>query len=726
MTTRDFLVEIGTEELPPKALASLSAAFESNVREALDAAKLSYDVKASTRYATPRRLALLVKSLQAKQADRQIEKVGPAVSAAFDDSGVPTKAAQGFARSCGVDVEALNQVKKDGVDKLAYTVEESGQETALLLPGIIAQALARLPIPKRMRWGSSRAEFIRPVHWVLMLFGKDVVPAIILGVESGNTTRGHRFHHNKAITVTNPADYEKQLESVGHVIANFDKRRRMIRKQVLATAEKQKAQVEIEDDLLDEVTALVEWPVALTGKFDKEFLDMPAEALILTMKTHQKCFCLQDKQGNLLPSFIIVSNIKSTDSAQVIEGNERVIRPRLADACFFYDTDRQQSLESRREQLKQIVFQEKLGSVYDKSVRVATLAKHIAKHLNPRGNDNADVKHCQRAAALSKCDLVTNMVRESPGLQGTMGYHYALLDGEPEQVAKAIDEQYRPRFAGGQLPESITGSVLALAEKLDTIVGLFAIGQPPTGSKDPFALRRAAIGVLRILVEKEYYLNIYATIKKSASAFAGVAKPTNGNSTDASLTEQVFDFLLERSRVWYKEQGIPVEIFLAVQAVKPLRPLDFDRRVQAVQIFAGMPEAASLVVANKRVSNILTEQVNDLPDKVDELLLTDKAERTLFKSINECKKVMDGTKTTIFQIEAHIQVGHDDYSHMTALLELADMRKSVDRFFDKVLVMCEDKKIRRNRLALLNELRNLFLLIADISYLHQTNEDNHP
>ena len=723
--TRDFLVEVGTEELPPKSLLVLATAFQGNMEKAFKAAGLAWE--SAMPYATPRRLALLVAGLQEKQADRRTTRLGPALSAAFDDSGAPTKAAAGFARSCGLDVDALDsmaRVEKDGVTKLAFISEQSGQETIALLPDMVAGALAALPIAKVMRWGAAAHEFVRPVRWLLMLFGRETVPATVLGVISGDVTYGHRVHHNGAIKINEPADYAARLESKGRVIADFSARRARIREQVLKEARRLKAQVDIDEYLLDEVTALVEWPVALSGSFDEAFLALPPEVLVLTMKTHQKCFCLRDKGGALLPSFITVSNLESTKPEVVVAGNERVIRPRLDDARFFYDSDRRQPLESRRERLKQIVFQEKLGSVYDKSLRVEELAGYIA------GQFGVDAEPCRRAAALAKCDLLTGMVAEFPDLQGVMGgYYYAEATAgiyaadagaaagrasvEPQktkekakEIAVAIAEQYMPRFAGDALPVTDVGAVLALAEKIDTITGLFAIGQPPTGSKDPFALRRAAIGVLRILVEKRYDLDVYGAITEAAAGYKTVAADT------ADVTARVFDFLQERFRAWYQDEGVAVEVFLAVQAVRPRRPLDFDRRVRAVQAFLQLPEAASLAAANKRVAGLLGKQDEPLPNEVDETLLKDEAEAALFEELSRLKELHPAAAKTTDD-------ANDAERYETALSQLAALRGSVDRFFDEVLVMCEDDALRRNRLALLRELRGLFLQVADISHLHR-------
>lgn len=690
MATRDLLIEIGTEELPPKALRNLSRAFADGVSAGLKLEQLGFG--ALKIFATPRRLGLLISGLDEQQQDRVLERVGPAVSAAFTKEGHPTPAAQGFARSCGVDVASLSRVQKDGVEKLAHTSTEVGQSTQLLLPVIVDKSLASLPIPKRMRWGSSRDEFVRPVHWVVLLFGSELVATRILGVDASAYTYGHRFHHNQKILIEKPADYESLLENQGSVIADFDKRKQMVRALVEAEASSIGARVVIEEDLLDEVTSLVEFPVALMGNFDMHFLEVPAEALILAMKSHQKCFYLTDESGKLLPRFIAVSNIRSKDPQQVVQGNERVIRPRLADARFFFETDKQTPLAERRAQLKNIVFQQNLGSVYDKSQRVAQLAGHISVAV--KGN----VEYCQRAAELSKCDLITNMVGEFADLQGLMGYYYALHDGEPQEVAIAINEQYMPRYSGDKLPTTPTGCILAVADKLDSIVGMFAIGQPPTGSKDPFALRRSAIGVLRILVEAKLNLNLLRTLEQALEQLQ-FTKP------EPETRDKVFDFLLERFRAWYLEEGIGIDVFQAVFSVKPERPLDFHNRVEAVNYFSKLDASQSLAAANKRVSNILSKQSEaNVPAVVDPALLLEPAELILFNQLT--------------QISAEVTPLFDKGVYREGLELLARLKYDVDLFFDKVLVMSPDVKLQSNRLALLKQLRNLFLRVADISHLH--------
>ena len=692
MSERDFLVEIGTEELPPKALGNLSKAFEDNVKAGLEQSCLSFTTIRS--YATPRRLAVLVSDLLAQQPEKKIERMGPALNAAFDTDGNPTPAALGFARSCGVEVSELARASKGGIKKLSFSTSEAGAPAQHLLPGIVSAALDKLPIPKPMRWGSAKEEFVRPVHWVLMLYGDECIDTRILGVSTGTTTRGHRFLYNHTIEVHLPAEYESLLEDTGSVIADFEKRKEYIRELVTEEGNKVGATTVVDESLLDEVTGLVEFPVALTGKFDQHFLEVPPEALIIAMKSHQRYFYLLDGDAELIPYFITVSNIRSTDPAQVIAGNERVIRPRLADARFFYELDKKSSLESRVEQLKQIVFHQQLGSVFDKSQRVASLAVYLAEQLG------ADPAHCRRAARLSKCDLVTSMVGEFADLQGRMGYYYALNDGEDPAVAAAINEQYMPRFSGDSIPASLPGSVLAIADKLDSMLGMFAIGQPPTGSIDPFALRRSAIGVLRILVENKLDLNILKTIERAASGFDHV-------DIEQQTCQDVFEFLLDRFRSWYMDQGIPIDVFQSVMALKPQRPLDFHKRILAVHHFNKLQQAQSLSAANKRVSNLLSKLDGELADAVfDESLLVEHAEKDLYKALTQKK----GDVVPLF----------DEGRYTDGLQQLASLRESVDTFFDSVLVMSEDQNLRNNRVALLQQLRSLFLRVADISYLHKS------
>jgi len=690
MTANDFLVEVGCAELPPKALRSLSEAFTAGIRSGLDAAGLSYDTIRP--FASPRRLALRVEGLAGRQPDTRVERYGPAISAAYDKQGVATAAAQGFARSCGVDLSALHTELKDGVEKLVHRTEREGEATVSLLPGIVAASLAKLPIPRKMRWGSTRDEFVRPVYWLVMLFGDELVDAELFGIKSDYVTYGHRFHCNEAIRLDHARDYESLLLKPGHVIADYEQRKQIVRELVEAEGKLLNAEVRIDEDLLEEVTSMVEWPVALTGRFDGHFLTVPAEALISAMKNHQKTFCVFDRSGKMLPNFIAVANLASRDPQQVIEGNERVIRPRLADAAFFYETDRKQTLVSRLEQLGTIVFQQQLGTVEQKSRRVAALAKSFAAITGAEATD------CERAALLAKCDLVTHMVSEFPELQGTMGYYYALHDQESAAVALAITEQYQPRFAGDAVPASTTGAVLAIAEKLDTICGLFAIGQPPTGSKDPFALRRAALGVLRILVEKGLDLDLQNAIVQSLTLYRG-----QGVAVPDDTASQVFDFMLERFRAWYLGEGISADVFQSVIELKPAKPLDFSLRVKAVDRFSQLPESRSLAAANKRVSNILQKQDAALKT-LDNALLQEPAEKAL--------------AALIVQMAAQVEPMFDRREYTRGLEELAGMKSVIDQFFDEVLVMAEDEHLRANRLALLQQLRALFLQVADISFLH--------
>ena len=692
MPSRDFLVEIGTEELPPKALDNLAASLEQGIVKGLNREELNFTV--SYRYATPRRLAVLIHELQPQQADKTIERLGPAVSAAFTGQGVPTKAAQGFARSCGVAVEELDRSKSGDVEKLVFSLKESGRPVQDLLPRLVRDALEQLPVPKRMRWGTSREEFVRPVHWVVMMYGNKTIPALLLGVEANHFSYGHRFNFNKKILIKNAKDYEALLEEKGGVIPDFNKRKGLIRELVENEGAKAGAVAVIDEALLDEVTSLVEYPVALTGKFEEEFLDLPPEALILTMKSHQKCFYLVDKKGKLLPKFITISNLQSKDPSKVVEGYERVIRPRLADARFFYETDKKHSLESRLQQLNTVIFQEKLGTIYEKSQRVAALTTAIAERIG------ADSTLCSRAATLAKCDLLTLMVGEFADLQGLMGFYYALHDGEPEELAQALNEQYMPRFSGDSLPNSKTGIALALADKLDSIVGIFGIGQPPTGSKDPFALRRSAIGVLRIIVEKELDLDLLYCIEQAVSGFeeANLAQNT---------ADEVFEFMLERFKAWFMDKEITVEEFQSVFVVRPTRPLDFHLRILAVHNFNLLPESASLAEANKRVSNLLAKQNFNAEDTaVKEELLQEPAEKALHRELVD----------KILEVAPLLEKG----LYKEGLQTLASLKISVDTFFDEVLVVCEDASLRENRLALLQQLRDLFLQTADISHLHKS------
>jgi glycyl-tRNA synthetase beta chain len=687
MASRDLLVEVGTEELPPRALKDLAEAFRDGVIGGLDRADLG---RGEARYfATPRRLAVLVQQVADHQPSRAVERRGPAVRAAFDADGRPTAAAIGFARSCGVEVERLERVETEKGAWLAHRSVQPGSPAASLLPGIVEEALARLPIPRRMRWGSLDVEFVRPVHWVVMLFGEEVVPAAVLGIVAGRETRGHRFHHPGPIALGAPEEYASKLESIGRVIADFPTRRACVRAQVERVAGELGGRPVIDQALLDEVTALVEWPVAIAGGFEERFLEVPAEALIATMKGNQRYFHLVDGEGALLPHFVAVANVESHNPAVVRAGNERVVRPRLADADFFWRKDRSKPLASRAETLAGVVFQQRLGSLLDKSHRTARVARAIALGLG------ASPGYAERAAMLAKCDLVTEMVGEFPELQGVMGRHYATHDKEPAEVATAIDEHYMPRFSGDALPATMTGQVLSIADKLDTLTGIFGIGQTPTGDKDPFGLRRAALGILRILIERGLELDLREMLLTAARVY-DLFEPE-------PVAEQVFDFAMERLRVYYLEAGVAPDTFDAVLARRPTRPLDFDRRVRGVTAFRRLPEAASLAAANKRIHNILRQAGGPPTEPVEPWLVEAPAERALAEAL----------AALAHEVEPLLARG--DYPQ--ALTRLAGLRETVDRFFDEVMVMVDDPRVRRNRLALLAGVSELFLRTADLSRL---------
>lgn len=686
--TADLLLEIGTEELPPKSLRSMRDALGTALDRLLDEAHLEHGDCHT--YATPRRLAVMIRNVPLRQADRETTRRGPAVTAAFDDDGKPTKPAEGFARSCGVRVDALERMETDKGAWLVFHSTEAGKATAELLPGMVEQAIKQLPIARRMRWGNSDFEFVRPVHWVVLMLGSEAVTADILGVQSGSHTRGHRFHHNEDIAIPAAADYASVLETKGMVQADMEQRMASIRTQATEAGQACGGRTVIDEDLLDEVTALVEWPVAITGSFEERFLDVPPEALISSMQDHQKFFPVRDADDRLMPYFITIANIASHDPQQVIAGNERVIRPRLDDAVFFWEQDRKQTLASRIEQLDRMTFQQKLGSLGDKQRRVTELAAHIAATLG------RDAQHARRAATLAKCDLVTSMVYEFPELQGIMGRYYAEHDGEDAAVATALDEQYQPRYSGDELPASDIGQVLALAERIDTLNGIFAIGQAPTGDKDPFALRRAALGVLRIIIERQLDLDLRQLIVQSAAQF-----DSNLQAEDA--VDAVFDFLMGRLKNLYTETGYDVHVFEAVLARRPTRPLDFDLRMQAVRTFSDMPEADSLSAANKRIRNILRKSDTAIPERLDNALLQEPAEQDLASAIHE----QSGRVAPLFEQRAYTD----------ALRTLASLQQPVDRFFDDVMVMADDTALRDNRLALLNSLSRLFLEVADISQL---------
>lgn len=684
----DFLVELGTEELPPKALKNLMTSFAETIEANLKTAELSFT--AIKPFAAPRRLAVLVENLASETPSKELVVWGPPAAIAFDKEGQPTKAALAFAEKNGIAASELKAESDGKAEKLVARITTEGKKTVELLEAVITDALAKLPIAKRMKWGAKREEFVRPVHWLVMLFGSDVINASILGLTAGRTTRGHRFHYNNTIDLAKASDYASVLKDTGFVVADFAERGATIKQQVEAEAKKVGGVAVIDANLLDEVTALVEWPVALTGKFEERFLAVPSEALIASMKEHQKYFHVVDANGKLKNNFITVANIQSKDASQIIDGNERVIRPRLSDAAFFFETDKKTTLASLRERLKTIVFQAQLGTIFDKTERVAGLAKLIAGKLN------ADAASAERAAQLCKSDLVTNMVGEFDDMQGIAGYYYAVNDGENAEVAAAMNEQYMPRFAGDQLPATTTGAIIALADRLDTITGIFGIGQQPTGSKDPFALRRASIAVLRILVEKNLALDLRDLLT--------FAKNQHKNLTVGDeLVEQVLAYMLERFRAFFEDANIPAEVFQSVTAKQLSQPLDINQRVLAVNEFSKLPQAQALAAANKRVSNILAKQNAALSTTVNVALLQEDAEKTLAQAVNAKAAIVAPLFAT--------------REYTNALAALADLQQPVDAFFDSVMVMCEDPALQQNRLALLQQLRGLFLEVADISYL---------
>ena len=690
--TNDLLIELGTEELPPKALKQLSDAFSNGIVDGLK--KAGFDIDAYESFAAPRRLAVLIKDVASAQPDRDVERKGPSLKAAYDDDGKPSKAVMGFARSCGVEVDALQQQETEKGVWLIFKATEKGKVLEALIEDIINQSLARLPIPKRMRWGNNDVEFVRPVHWLVLLHGDKVIDAKVLGLNSGADTYGHRFHAPGKITLTKADEYKDRLLTEGYVIADFEQRKQKIKQQVIDSVKTLGGEAVLDEDLLDEVTALNEWPIAVAGEFEKDFLEVPAEALIKTMQDNQKYFPVK-QSGNdeaLSNYFITISNIDSKSPEKVKAGNERVVRPRLADAMFFWQQDQKQPLEAFNAALEKVVFQAKLGSIADKTQRVAKLAVFIAKQLD------ANIDYVKRAVVLSKCDLMTDMVGEFASLQGVMGKRYAQKAGEPDEVALALDEQYKPRGANDDTASSATGQILAISDKLDTLVGIFAIGQKPTGEKDPYALRRASLGILRTIIERQLDLDLKELITESAILLK--------DKVDASKVEQeVFDYIIDRLRAYYLDRGVKVDVFEAVSALSPSRPLDFDKRIKAVSTFRELAEAKSLAAANKRVANILKKSSAEKIVLVDEKLLTEEAEKILFSTLSELSQ----------KVEALFDEG--DYA--TALSQLSSLKDPVDQFFDSVMVMADDEAVKNNRIALLTIMNKLFLRAADFSRLHQ-------
>ena len=688
MSEKTFLVEIGTEELPPKALRSLAESFAANVTAELDAANLAHgEVKW---FAAPRRLALKISNLAESQPDREVEKRGPAISAAFDAEGKPSKAAEGWARGCGITVDQAERLATDKGEWLLYRAHVKGESAQALLPAMIATALTKLPIPKLMRWGDNHTQFVRPVHTVTLLLGDEVIPATILGIASDRVIRGHRFMGEPEFTIDNADQYPEILFTRGKVIADYEQRKAVIKEGAEEAARKIGGNADLSESLLEEVTSLVEWPVVLTAKFEEKFLAVPAEALVHTMKGDQKYFPVYANDGKLLPNFIFVANIESKDPIQIISGNEKVVRPRLADAEFFFNSDRKKRLEDNLPRLETVLFQQQLGTLRDKTNRIEALSGWIASQIG------ADVNHATRAGLLSKCDLMTNMVFEFTDTQSVMGMHYARHDGEAEDVAVALNEQYQPRFAGDALPSNLVACAVAIADKMDTLAGIFGIGQHPKGDKDPFALRRAALGVLRIIVEKNLPLDLQTLTEEAVRLYGE-------KLTNQKVVDEVIDFMLGRFRAWYQEEGHSVDTIQAVLARRPTKPADFDARMKAVSHFRTLESSSALAAANKRVSNILAKSDETLNDHVHASVLKEAEEIRLATNL-----VVLRDKLEPFFAEGRYQ---------EALEELANLREPVDAFFDKVMVNAEDKDLRINRLTLLSKLRELFLQVADISLL---------
>ncbi len=688
MNFENLLIEVGTEELPPKSLRKLAESFLSNFTDELKKAELSFE--SAVWHAAPRRLAININQLALAQADKVVEKRGPAVAQAFDADGNPTKAAMGWARGNGITVEQADRLKTDKGEWLLHQAKVVGVETKSLIAAMAQRSLDKLPIPKPMRWGNNTTQFIRPVHTVTMLLGSEVVEGELLGIKSDRIIRGHRFMGKPSFELDHADNYLSALKEQGKVEADYAVRKAQIKADAEAAAAKIGGVADLEDDLLEEVTSLVEWPVVLTASFEEKFLDVPAEALVYTMKGDQKYFPVFDDAGQLLPNFIFVTNIESKDPQQIIAGNEKVVRPRLADAEFFFETDKKNSLESRLSSLETVVFQKQLGTIKQRVERISTLAAYIATSIGANSEEAA------RAGLLSKSDLMTNMVMEFTDLQGTMGMHYARLNGETEAVAVALAEQYKPKFSGDTVPTAAVSICVALAEKLDTLVGIFGIGQAPKGAADPFALRRAAIGVLRICLENNLPLDLVDLIAQ-AQALHGE------NLTNDKTPEQVLEFFMGRFRAWYQDQGVGVDVILAVLARRPTAPADFESRIKAVAHFRTLEQASALAAANKRVSNILAKVEGELPATIDDNLLVEAAEKALAAKLAELQPQL----APLFAAA----------NYQEALALLASLRESVDTFFEDVMVMADDEALKNNRLALLSSLREQFLHAADISLL---------
>ena len=691
MSAAHLLFELGTEELPAGEISAMATALCQGVTDGLTEANLAFT--GAHHFSTPRRLTVWVENVAIKGPDNKQQVVGPPVSAAKDDSGAWTKAAEGFARKQGISADDLIVVEEQGVERVAAHVSQKGAQATEVIPDIIANAVAGIPVSKRMRWGRSRDEFLRPVQWLVLLLGDAVLPLQLFGLKSGRESRGHRFHHNTPVAISSPAAYRDTLREA-RVLVDMDERRALIAEQVLALANKGEA-VALSEDLLDEVTGLVEWPSALRGSFDQEFLAVPAQALISAMKTHQKYFHLNDaSSGSLLPAFITVANIESKQPEQVVSGNERVIRPRLSDAAFFFANDKQTSLISRQDRLGSVVFQHHLGSLLDKTRRVVAIAKQVANAIG------ADETTTLRAAELSKCDLVSEMVLEFPDLQGIAGAEYARHDEELGAVAEAIEYHYYPRFAGDELPPTPEATAVALADRLDTLIGIFGIGEPPTGSKDPFALRRASLAVIRMLIDLKKPLSLTELLQGAFEQHTAELAPGTADAVSHYITERLGN--------WYDDDGIHISLVRAALAAGATDLFDIDLRVRALNAFAKTETAEHLAAANKRVANILSkaDELDGTP--VDSNLFVHEAEYALHEAVGR-------VASTLRPLLA-------DRNYQNALDELAQLRGPVDAFFDGIMVNAEDPAERLNRLRLLGGLRALFTQVADLALLSSAAE----
>lgn len=687
MQKQDYLFELGCEELPSSAMQKLSLALEANIKTSLASQDLEFNQIES--FAAPRRLAFIISGIDSEQPSKQIERRGPSKQAAYDQDGTPTLACLGFANSCGVKTDELQILETEKGSWVYCNSHQQGKATKELLPDIVQTAIKQLPIPKPMRWGSHDDKFIRPVHWITSLLDEEVVELNLFNCKAQQQSYGHRFMHPAAIAISEPKAYYERLLQFGKVMPSFSRRRQYISEQIKTAAKKLGLQPILNEGLLDEVTTLVEWPVVLTGQFPEAYLEVPQEALITAMQSHQKCFALVDANNKLQPHFILVSNIESKAPATVIKGNERVINARLSDAAFFYQQDRKHSLSSRLQKLEHVVFQKDLGSMASKSERISELAKHIAKMINANQQDAA------RAGLICKCDLLSEMVYEFPELQGIMGSYYAKQDDEGDVIATAIKEHYWPKFSGDNLPTTLVSTAVSLADKIDTLVGIIAINKLPKGDKDPFALKRAAQGIVRMLIENQLDIDLRELI-----TFALNNLPSD--LPNKNTTDQACEFILERLKTWCQDNDFSLQVFQAIAAKGISNLYDFAKRAEAVKTFVDLPEAAALAAANKRVNNILKKNKTNEQSNVDASLLSEEAEQALVNAITQYMP----------QIEASYNAA--DYTQ--TLTQLATFKEPVDHFFDKVMVMCDDKNIRQNRLAIIKKLQQLFTMVADLEH----------